>query len=80
MEKKYQVYSVDTCFEEYAMEYQLIGAESVEDLLLHLKDCKTVNKKAVNKIRKEAEWRIREIPHLYTDVPYIGLDSYGYCE
>ena len=38
MEKKYQVYSVDTCFEEYAMEYQLIGAESVEDLLLHLKE------------------------------------------
>ena len=80
MEKKYQVYSVDTCFDCYAMEYQLIGAESVEDLLLHLKDCKTVSKRVVGRIKKESKWRIREIPHLYTDVPYIGLDSYGYYE
>lgn len=79
MEKKYQVYSVDTCFSEYAMEYQLVGAESVDDLITHLKDFIRY-KKDRKRIENEREWRIREIPHLYTDVPYIGLDSYGYCE
>ena len=79
MEKMYQVYSVDTCFTEYAMEYQLIGAESVDDLIAHLGDF-IQYKKDRKRIENEREWRIREIPHLYTDVPYKGLDSFGYYE
>ena len=36
MEKMYKVYRVDTCFDCYAMEYKLVGAEDEEDLIKHL--------------------------------------------
>lgn len=79
MEKKYQVYSVDFCFEDYAIDYRLIGAEDVDDLIAHLLPFVTY-KRELKKIENEREWRIKKIDHLYTDTPYMILDSYGYCE
>ena len=79
MEKKYKVYSIDTCFDEYAIEFKLVGAESVDDLLSHL-DTVVEYKRQVKKIVRDKDWRISEIPHLYTDTPYVVLDCYAYCE
>ena len=78
----YQVYSVDTCFSEYAMEYVLVGAESENDLISHLGDF-IQYKKDVKRIIKDQEdgvCRIREIENLFTDVPYTVLDCFGYYE
>lgn len=79
MEKLYQVYSVDFCFEDYAIDYRLIGAEDVDDVIAHLRPFVTY-KKELKKIEEEKEWRIRKVEHLYTDTPYKILDSYGYIE
>ena len=79
MKKYYKVYSVDFNFEDYAMDYRLIGAENEDDLISHLGEF-VDSKKRLEKIVKEKEWRIEEVKNLYTDVPYEILDSYGYME
>ena len=76
MEKMYKVYRVDTCFEEYAMEYKLVGAEDEEDLIRNLDKIVEYNKRVL----VEREWRIKEIEGLFTDRPYEVLDCYGYAE
>lgn len=80
MEKMYKVYRVDTCFDSYAMEYKLVGAESEEDLIRILDKIVDYNKRYVKKIVEEREWRIKEIEGLFTDRPYEVLDCYGYRE
>lgn len=79
MEKMYQVYSIDTCFEQYAIDYILVGAEDEDDLIAHLNES-VGYKKRREKIIKEKEWRIKKVEHLFTDTPYVVLDSYGYIE
>lgn len=79
MEKMYQVYSVDTYFDSYGITYELVGAESKEDLIAHLGDF-IQYKKDRKRIESESEWRIKEIPHMFTDVPYEVIDSFGYYE
>lgn len=85
MNKYYQVFCVYDCFDEYASDEFLVGAESEEDLINHLPDIlksygvsspKTIAKKIV----KEKEWRIKLLEHLFTDQPYTTLHSSGYVE
>ena len=79
MEKMYKVYSVDTCFDSYAIDYILVGAEDEEDLISHL-DKVVEDKKKCKRIIKEKEWRIKEIERLFTDRPHEVLACYGYIE
>ena len=34
----YNIYSIDVCFESYAMDEVLVGAKSKKDLIAHIKD------------------------------------------
>lgn len=77
--KVFPVFSVDVCFDSYAMDQVLVGAESVDDLIKNLKPIVRY-KREVNKISKERETRIVKIPNLYTDKPYTVLDRYAYFE
>ena len=75
----FPVFSVDKCFDSYAIDQVLVGAENVDDLLNNLKPI-VGTKKIVNKISKEREWRIIKIANLYTDKPYEILDECAYWE
>lgn len=87
----YKVFSVNTNFDEYAMDEVLIGAESEEDILDHFDEIfkgygfKKKQKKAFyDKWEEESGrsgyLRISPIDHLFTDIPYEMLTSFGYIE
>lgn len=79
MKKYYPVFSIDICFDSYASNEILVGAESKKDLINHLNDFIKL-KKHVKQIIKDNEWRIKEIPNLFTNKIYSILDSYAYFE
>lgn len=75
----HKVFEVYDCFDEWGTSGFYAGAESIEDLIIHLPDI-TGDKKAAKRIIKEKDWRIKEIEHLFTDTPYVNLTGYGYIE
>ena len=80
--KMYPVFRVDICFSGYAIDYALIGAESVKDLLNHIHDIFSdddLNYGLVS-VDNITETRIEEVKGLYTDKPYTVIDSYSYYE
>ena len=77
--KVFPVFSVDVCFDSWAMDQVLVGAESEEDLFKNLKPIVRYKKDRI-KISKERDWRITKVPNLYTDKPYTVLDRYAYFE
>ena len=89
MEKElYPVFSVDVCFASYAMDYKLIGAKSRKDLIenfdwadgnIDIFDKAFTFKEAMDHMKGE-DFRIKQIPGLYTDKPYEILDTYAYYE
>ena len=76
--KVFPVFSVNVCFDSWAMDQILVGAESIDDLVINLNSI--VHKDDAKKIKKERAWRIVKIPSLYTDCPYVILDRYSYFE
>lgn len=76
--KVFPVFSVNACFDSWAMDQILVGAESEDDLIKNLKSL--VHKDDAKKIKNERAWRIVKIPSLYTDCPYVILDRYAYFE
>ena len=73
----YKVFTVNICFSSYAMNEILVGAKDKEDLILHLKDF--VEEEYIKRI-KDDDWRIREVPNLFTDEPYSIIDRFMYYE
>ena len=76
--KLFPVFVVNVCFSSWSMDEILVGAEDENDLIKNLKS--VVHKDDVKKIKKEKSWRIRKVPNLYTDSPYVILDRYAYFE
>ena len=109
----YNIYSIDVCFESYAMDEVLVGAKSKDDLIEHIKDVFPDSDYEIQdydigtfgeypdnkvgdivKIPQYTEEQFNEIcrnddsvysriqhkPHMFTDIPYVILDSYGYME
>lgn len=80
----YQIFEVDTCTQSYAMEYTLIGAVDLDDLIKHLPDILKEMGKSYNERRQMMkdfkEWPPKEIGGAYTDTPYKALSCYGYYE
>ena len=107
----YNIYSIDVCFESYAMDEVLVGAKSKKDLIAHIKDVfpdedyeiqeydvgedgEYPNNKVgdIVKIPQYTKKQFREIcngnlyprikykPHLFTDTPYVVLDTKYYIE
>lgn len=80
--KQYAVFRIDICFTGYAIDYVLVGAESIEDLLAHMHEIFEENEidygtTSVDEITSD---RIKEVKGLFTNTPYIKLDSYRYYE
>lgn len=84
-EKKfYPVFRIDVCFTGYAMDYVLVGAESLDDLIAHIHDILTdddidYGTASVDELASETS-RFEEVKNMYTDKPYTVLDSYSYYE
>ena len=80
----YPIFSVDTCTQSYSVEYTLIGAKDVDDLLAHLPDIlKEMGKpyKERRQLLKEYKtWTPDPIEGAYTDRPYEPLSTYAYYE
>lgn len=81
----YPVFIVDVCFDPYGTDEKLIGAESREDLLSKLDKVNILNEyeedlPKIIKHLKEDEWRIKEHKHLFTDKPYVLLETFAYYE
>ena len=84
-EKKfYPVFRIDICFTGYAMHYVLVGAESVNDLIAHIHDILKdddldYGAESVDELALETS-RFEEVKDMYTDKPYVILDSFSYYE
>lgn len=84
-EKKfYPVFRIDVCFSGYAMDYVLVGAESMDDLIAHIHDILTdddldYGTASVDELASETS-RFEEVKNMYTDKPYTVLDSFSYYE
>lgn len=84
-EKLYPVFQVDVCFSSYAMDYQLVGAETISDLKERLNEIfgDSLTKDEIKKIkhtRQNDYKRIKKLDDIYTKEPYKILTSYAYYE
>ena len=81
--KFYPVFRIDICFTGYAMHYILIGAESVNDLIAHIHDILNDDDLdyggSIDYLASDTS-RFEEVRNMYTDKPYVILDSYSYYE
>ena len=86
MEKYYQLFTVNVCTSEWAMEECIIGAEDLNDLVANLENIVTFNggkrfdDDEVCKIVKEKDHRIFAIDCAYTTKPYTVLETFAYYE
>ena len=88
--KHYQVFRVDVCTSDWAMDDVLIGGESVDDVAGNLKEAFSLIDKngkkryyeqnMVKRVAKEKDHRIKPVENLYTTTPYKILDRYAYSE
>lgn len=78
-EKFYPVFEVDICFTPYAMDYSLVGAESVNDRAKHIEEIFTseIAKAHIGDVKKH---RIKQIEGLFTKEPYKIITTYAYYE
>ena len=80
----YPIFQVDTCIQSYSIEYTLIGAKDVEDLLQHLPDIlKEMGKPYKERrqlIKDYKTWPPEIIKGAYTDSPYEPLSTFAYYE
>lgn len=84
VDKKYSVFKVDICLVPYGIEYIYVGAENIVDLNRHLEDILKeygLEKNQIVDIISDSDIdRIKKIDGLYTDKPYVVLDSVYYSE
>lgn len=86
MKEYYKVWKVDICFDYYASEIILVGADNEEEIIKNLnKICndRKFKKCQIREIRESLSsgWpRIREIPNLWTDKKLCLLEQWGYIE
>ena len=79
MEKTYyKLYRIDVCASPYAIDYKLVGAESLEDLHSHWAEIFR-EENFVEEYMKNED-RITEITDAFTTTPYKIIDSYSYYE
>jgi len=85
MEKElYPVFRVDFSFAPYSIDERLIGAKDKKDLLANV-DFKKVEKGwRLNDEEIEqlsiADYRIERVENVYTDKPYVVLETFSYYE
>ena len=80
----YPIFSVDVCTQDFSMEYVLIGAIDVDDLLKHMRRIL----KKMDKSRDEInmlmdvykDYPPEPVEGAYTDNPYVQLTYFGYFE
>ena len=80
--KYYPVFSVDVCFDAYAMNEILVAAESRDDLIAHLVCMEFLNYISAEDKKRLVDdyWRINKVPNLFSDKPYMKLEEYAYYE
>ena len=80
----YPIFSVDTCIQSYSVEYTLIGAKDVDDLIAHLPDILKEMGKPYQERRQLLKdyktYKPEVIEGAYTDKPYEPLSTYAYYE
>ena len=84
IDKRYSVFKIDICLKSYAIHYVYVGAENIDDLYCHLEDILKgygLDKYEIVDIMSDSDIdRIKKIDGLYTDKPYVVLDSVYYSE
>ena len=85
--KVFPVFCVDICFQSYAMDLILVGAESEDDLIKNLRhilsECYLDNDLDSDRFIEEiieSDYRIQKKANLYTDKPYEILDRVVFIE
>ena len=88
--KYYQVFRVNVCTSDWAMDYVLIGGENADDVAANLKEAFSLIDKngkkryyeqnMVKRVVKEKDRRIEPVENLYTTTPHKILDRYAYSE
>ena len=82
----YKVWKVDICFDCYASEVILVGADNEEEIIKNLSVIcggRKFLKYQIKEIRKSLSSvcpRIKEIPNLWTDKKLCLLEQWGYME
>ena len=72
MKQYYKVWEVDICFDCYASEVILVGADNEEEIIKNLS--------VICEGRKFLKYQIKEIPNLWTDKKLCLLEQWGYIE
>lgn len=72
MKQYYKVWEVDICFDCYASEVILVGADNEEEIIKNLS--------VICEGRKFLKYQIKEIPNLWTDKKLCLLERWGYIE
>lgn len=78
-----KVWEVDVCFQSWASDVCLIGADSPEEIIENLNVIfgeKYFMKQEINELKKFSSDRIKEIPGLFTDTPLKILNRWSYYE
>lgn len=70
--QNYKVWKVDICFDYYASEIILVGADNEEEIIKNLS--------VICGGRKFLKYQIKEIPNLWTDKKLCLLEQWGYIE
>lgn len=70
--QNYKVWKVDICFDYYASEIILVGADNEEEIIKNLS--------VICGGRKFLKYQIKEIPNLWTDKKLCLLERWGYIE
>ena len=82
----YKVWEVDICFDSYASEVILVGADSEEEIIKNLRNICNNRRFTKDQIKEfkdslSSGWpRIKEIPNLWTDKKLYLLETWGYLE
>ena len=72
MKQYYKVWEVDICFDCYASEVILVGADNEEEIIKNLS--------VICEGRKFLKYQIKEIPNLWTDKKLCLLEQWRYIE
>ena len=88
MKKKYYpIFKIDVCFSPYAIDYILVGAKDVDDLIAHIKtdaiegiDLTDDYIYSFSNLKTDYDGRIKVMDNSFTDKPYVVLGEFRYYE
>lgn len=86
MKEYYKVWKVDVCFDSYASDIILVGADNENEVIENLENICRDRKFTKHQIKEfqdslSGNWpRVKEIPNLWTDKKLCLLEEWGYIE